>query len=158
APSAPVAPIDAGVDAPTDGGPAGLPGTVIPDASAGSTSPSSGGQGNPEGPTPGPAGPTPSEPADGAAPPPGPTPEGVGGRTGGGDGPDSGSRKTARVLLWPLRATWAVAWWVPRQAMYLYDRYQLTERLKSIFFNETGTVGVFPVAFIETGFGLNVGA
>jgi hypothetical protein len=74
------------------------------------------------------------------------------------DPAQSAGRKTGRVVLWPIKAVWIGAWAVPRLAMWAYDRYQVTERLRSIFFNEEGTLGLYPVAFIETGFGLNVGA
>jgi hypothetical protein len=56
----------------------------------------------------------------------------------------------ARLVLWvvdaPLRGTF-----------WLYERYQLRNRFKAMFFNDTGTVGLYPVAFFETGFGLNAG-
>jgi outer membrane protein assembly factor BamA len=42
--------------------------------------------------------------------------------------------------------------------LWAYDRFQLKDRWKSIFFNDTGTIGLYPVAFVETGFGLNAGA
>jgi hypothetical protein len=74
------------------------------------------------------------------------------------DPPQSTGRTVGRVVLWPIKAVWIGAWALPRGAMWAYDRYQLTERLRSIFFNEEGTLGLYPVAFVETGFGLNVGA
>lgn len=62
-----------------------------------------------------------------------------------------------RVVLFPAR----VALWVVdaplRGSFWLYERYQLRNRFKAIFFNDTGTVGLYPVAFFETGFGLNAG-
>jgi hypothetical protein len=45
-----------------------------------------------------------------------------------------------------------------RGGAWLYERYQLRDRWKAIFFNDTGTAGLYPVAFFETGFGLNAGA
>jgi hypothetical protein len=69
------------------------------------------------------------------------------------------------------------AWWwlprgvllVPRYALeivfaplrglaYAYDRYNLAERFRLVFFNDAQTFGVYPVALFETGFGLNAGA
>jgi len=63
-----------------------------------------------------------------------------------------------RVLLYPLRGLWWAVLAVPRAGMWAFDRYQLKERFRSVFFNDAGTFGVFPVAFFETGFGLNAGA
>jgi hypothetical protein len=63
-----------------------------------------------------------------------------------------------RVLLFPVRAVAEVIGYPIRRGIYTYEVYQLGPRVKSIFFNEEGTAGLFPVAFAETGFGLNVGA
>jgi hypothetical protein len=63
-----------------------------------------------------------------------------------------------RVLLFPVRAVAEVVGWPIRKGIYAYQVYDLKTRIKSIFFNEEGTAGLFPVAFSETGFGLNVGA
>jgi len=66
-------------------------------------------------------------------------------------------RWALRAPLYPVRGAWWVTWSVPRLGLWAYDRYQVKDRLRSIFFNDTGTTGIFPVAFFETGFGLNVG-
>ncbi|MBL4634250.1 MAG: hypothetical protein JKY56_10270 [Kofleriaceae bacterium] len=69
-----------------------------------------------------------------------------------------------RLWLWPLR----VALFVPRLALeimdapirgalWAYEGYDIGPRSRQIFFNEDGTIGMYPVAFTETGFGLNVG-
>ena len=71
---------------------------------------------------------------------------------------NQGWRAVPRGLLYPVRGLWYVIWGIPRLGMWAYDRYQLQDRFRQIFFNETETVGVFPVAFVETGFGLNIGA
>lgn len=63
-----------------------------------------------------------------------------------------------RVLLFPIRAVAEVVGYPLRKGIYAYQVYDLKTRIKSIFFNEDGTAGLFPVAFSETGFGLNVGA
>src|SRR5690606_18508859 len=39
----------------------------------------------------------------------------------------------------------------------LEDRYHVAARLRSFFFNDAGTFGIFPTLFFETGFGANVG-
>lgn len=66
-------------------------------------------------------------------------------------------RVVPRVVLFPFRIVLAVADAPLRGGFWLYERYQLRDRFKAIFFNDTGTVGLYPVAFIETGFGLNAG-
>ena len=67
-------------------------------------------------------------------------------------------------LLWIPRVVFFVPRWAlfiaaspVRLSAYLYERYQLRDRFDQIFFNVDGTFGIFPVAFFETGFGLNVG-
>jgi hypothetical protein len=70
-----------------------------------------------------------------------------------------GWRQAARAALFPARFT--LKWLVFKPVgwgLYTYDRYQLGERFKAIFFNDEGTFGLYPVALFETGFGLNVGA
>jgi hypothetical protein len=67
-------------------------------------------------------------------------------------------RAIGRVLLYPVRGVLWVTSAPFRGGAYLYERYRLRDRWKSIFFNDTGTIGLYPVALIETGFGLNAGA
>jgi hypothetical protein len=62
-----------------------------------------------------------------------------------------------RILLFVPRWTLEVIDAPIRGGAYLYERYQLRERAKGIFFNDEGTVGLYPVALVETGFGLNAG-
>jgi hypothetical protein len=67
-------------------------------------------------------------------------------------------RAVARVLLYPVRAVIWVADSPMRAGAWLYERYRLRDRWKSIFFNDTETIGLYPAALVETGFGLNIGA
>jgi hypothetical protein len=73
------------------------------------------------------------------------------------DGAGNRLRIFPRIVLFPAR----VVLWVfdapLRGSFWLYEKYQLRNRFKAIFFNDTGTVGLYPVAFFETGFGLNAG-
>ncbi len=71
---------------------------------------------------------------------------------------DAPLRWLPRVLLFIPRWTLFVVAQPVRLAGWAYERYQLSNRFKQIFFNVDGTFGVFPVAFFETGFGLNFGA
>jgi len=80
------------------------------------------------------------------------------------DGVASEDESLARDLLWVPR----LALYVPRRAIelvfeplraasFVWDRFRIPERFKEAFFNESGTFGIFPVAFVDTGFGLNAG-
>ncbi len=62
-----------------------------------------------------------------------------------------------RILLFPLRVVGEIVTFPIYWGLYSYEAYSLGPRVKSVFFNEDGTVGIYPTAFIETGFGLNVG-
>lgn len=68
-------------------------------------------------------------------------------------------------LIWVPRALLAVprlgvevAIAPVRGGLWTYERYRLGDRARQIFFDDDGVYGAYPVAFIETGFGLNVGA
>src|SRR6185503_11363574 len=67
-------------------------------------------------------------------------------------------RAVARVFLYPVRAVIWVADSPLRAGAWLYERYRLRDRWKSIFFNDTETIGLYPAALVETGFGLNIEA
>ncbi len=72
------------------------------------------------------------------------------------DGP-SPLRVAAQIVLFvPRWATW-VAFAPVRGGLWLFNRFQLGDQFERVFFNDEGTLGLFPVAFFETGFGLNVG-
>ena len=62
-----------------------------------------------------------------------------------------------RVLLFPIRAVVYVVGWPISKGLYALELYNLTSEIKSVFFNEDDTVAIYPVAFAETGFGLNIG-
>jgi hypothetical protein len=66
-------------------------------------------------------------------------------------------RWVPRVLLFVPRWTfWALVQPI-RGSLWAYERYGLKDRIKGIFFNDDETIGAYPLAFFETGFGLNVG-
>ena len=67
-------------------------------------------------------------------------------------------------LLWVPRVVLFVPRWAfiavaspLRLTAWAYERYQLRDRFKAVFFNVEGTFGVFPTVLFETTFGLNVG-
>src|SRR6185503_15503534 len=45
-----------------------------------------------------------------------------------------------------------------RGALYVFDRYELKDRAHDIFFNDDGTIGLYPVADVNSDFGLTGGA
>ena len=61
------------------------------------------------------------------------------------------------ALFVPRMAVWAVGQPV-RGAAYAYEKYDLPGRLRATFFSVDGTLGVYPVARYETGFGFTAGA
>ncbi|HEU5055324.1 MAG TPA: hypothetical protein VFU21_02310, partial [Kofleriaceae bacterium] len=67
-------------------------------------------------------------------------------------------RVVPRALLAVPRAALEIAGAPVRGALWTYERYQLGPRAYSIFFNDAGTMGLYPVGSIETDFGLTAGA
>ena len=63
-----------------------------------------------------------------------------------------------RVLLFIPRWTLTLINYPIQGAVYLVDRFELPRLVEDVFFDDTRTYGLVPTAFIETGFGLNVGA
>lgn len=62
-----------------------------------------------------------------------------------------------RVLLFPIRAVVFIVGWPISKGLFYLEAYNLSSKIKGVFFNEDDTVGIYPVAFAETGFGLNIG-
>lgn len=71
--------------------------------------------------------------------------------------PASLGRSVARAFLWLPRGLFLLGAYPPRLAVYANEKYQLHARAKRVFFNDEDTFGVYPLAFEETGLGLNVG-
>ncbi|MFT3692951.1 MAG: hypothetical protein QM831_07410 [Kofleriaceae bacterium] len=62
-----------------------------------------------------------------------------------------------RGLLLPVRYL-TIGIMAPfRGGAYLLERYQLRDRIEQLLFNDDGTFGVYPTAFIESQLGFNVG-
>jgi outer membrane protein assembly factor BamA len=76
----------------------------------------------------------------------------------------TGDRRTNQLMWIPRAILFVPRWtlWLAvqpiRAGLWAYERYALGTRIKSIFFNDDETLGAYPLAFFETGFGLNVGA
>lgn len=71
--------------------------------------------------------------------------------------PGGAFRTALRVLFFVPRWTFWAAVQPVRGGLWAWERYQLADRATSIFFNDDETLGAYPLAFVETGFGLNVG-
>jgi outer membrane protein assembly factor BamA len=75
-------------------------------------------------------------------------------------------RRTAKsVLLWiPRGVLWLPARFIEAAAhpakvvLMVSEKFAVPRRLEDVFFNDARTFGAYPLAFVETGFGLNVGA
>ncbi|MEL6340757.1 MAG: hypothetical protein AAFQ65_12670, partial [Myxococcota bacterium] len=66
-------------------------------------------------------------------------------------------RRSGRLLLYPVRGAWWLVTSPLRGLVWTFDRYALGSRFRDLFFNEDGTIGLYPVLLAETGFGLNGG-
>lgn len=62
-----------------------------------------------------------------------------------------------RTLLFVPRLALEVVDAPIRGFLWAYERYDLRDRAYQIFFNEEGTIGLFPVAYLESEFGFNIG-
>lgn len=67
-------------------------------------------------------------------------------------------RTLAQALLLPVRAVASLVYAPAQGTLYLLDRYDLVNYVEGIFFDSTRTYGAFPVIFVETPFGISVGA
>ena len=71
---------------------------------------------------------------------------------------DSALRKLARGVLYAPRLAVTLAFAPIEGGAWVYERYQLSDRASTLFFDKTGTYGLFPTFTIESGFSPNVGA
>ena len=67
-------------------------------------------------------------------------------------------RFVPRALLFVPRIALEIAGAPVRASLYAYDRYEVKARARDIFWNDTGTVGLYPVFDIQTDYGLTAGA
>lgn len=86
-------------------------------------------------------------------------------RPGDADGIEVEARKGAKVLLWIPRVILFVPYHALNIAAYpvrvsldVYHRYALRDLFYDLFFNDARTFGIYPVARLESGFGVNGGA
>lgn len=62
-----------------------------------------------------------------------------------------------RALLAVPRVGFEVAMAPVRGGLWTYERYQLGERARQIFFDDDGVYGAYPIASIDSSYGVNVG-
>lgn len=62
-----------------------------------------------------------------------------------------------RAILFVPRVALEIVGAPVRGGLWAFDRYQLGERAIAIMFNDERTFGIYPVVFIDSGFGLNAG-
>lgn len=62
-----------------------------------------------------------------------------------------------RVVLFVPRWAFVLASQPVRGGAWVYERFEIRDRAKRVFFNDAETFGLYPVAFQESGFGLNIG-
>ena len=71
---------------------------------------------------------------------------------------DGAATKLTRAALGPVRISSRLLFTPLRLMLWTYDRYDLKRRFQVLFFDETLTYGLYPVAEYETDFGFTVGA
>jgi hypothetical protein len=74
------------------------------------------------------------------------------------DDGDSTARKLGRGALWLPKMAVEAAFAPVRAGVWAYGRYHLYDRALALFFNDDRTLGLYPVAQLESQYGINVGA
>jgi hypothetical protein len=70
---------------------------------------------------------------------------------------ESTLRKVGRGALFVPKLTVQVAFAPIRGGFWAYERYHLDALYRKIFFNDAETIGLYPIASLQSGYGLNVG-
>ena len=86
-----------------------------------------------------------------------PIPGNESGRTDDGDG-DSALRYLFRAVLFVPKIAFIVAMSPIRGTVWANERYRFVDLYQRIFFNKALTIGLYPTASFESGFGVNAGA
>jgi len=86
-----------------------------------------------------------------------PVPGNESGRVDAGDGGDSTLRLVGRGVLYLPKVAIEATFAPVRAGVWAYERYQLKERALAIFFDDDLTFGMYPIAVLESGYGVNVG-
>jgi hypothetical protein len=87
-----------------------------------------------------------------------PVPGHESGRVDGGDGGDGAARMIARGILFVPRIVFEVVDAPLRGAIWLNQRYQVSDLYYRVFFNDKRTFGIVPTGSFDTGFGWTAGA
>jgi hypothetical protein len=80
------------------------------------------------------------------------------GRTDSLDPGDGAVRRIARGALFVPRVAITVAFAPLESITWIVERYRVVDRAQRLFFNDAGTVGLFPTIELESGLGLTIGA
>jgi hypothetical protein len=80
------------------------------------------------------------------------------GRTDPSDDGDGAGRRIGRGLLFVPRVAARVVLAPAEATAWALERFQLIDRARRLFFNDAGTVGLFPTLQLDSGFGVNAGA
>ncbi len=71
---------------------------------------------------------------------------------------DGAGRVLGRIILWIPRIPVEIVMQPIRGFLYAQEKYNVADKVKAVFLSEDGKLGLYPTAFTETGFGLNIGA
>jgi hypothetical protein len=74
------------------------------------------------------------------------------------DGGDSAPRLVARGFLYLPKLAVQVAMAPVRAGIWANDRYRIVDHTWGVLFNDPGTIGLYPTARLESGFGVTLGA
>jgi len=80
------------------------------------------------------------------------------GRIDGTEDDESTARQVGRAALFVPRGLFEIAMFPVRTTVWATDRYDIPQRLRDLFFNDEGTIGLYPTLRFESGYGLNIGA
>lgn len=70
---------------------------------------------------------------------------------------DSVWRDIGQGVLTPPRVAMEVAMAPVRASVWAFDRYQLIDRFKQVFFDDTGTYGLYPILVLDSTYGATIG-
>jgi hypothetical protein len=87
-----------------------------------------------------------------------PVPGEESGRIDGTESDEPTTKKVVRGVLFVPRVALAAVLAPVRAGVYAYDRYELQRRYMDLFFNDARTFGLYPVASLESGYGVTAGA
>jgi hypothetical protein len=76
------------------------------------------------------------------------------------DGTSEGTsplRALGQLIMLPPRLAWLVVTTPVRELAYVNERHRIYDRMKGVWFNDEGTIGLYPTLRLQSGFGATVG-